>query len=525
MMPSPSEALENSQSPPPSPPPRISRKSLGLALLTHGHLIDRAVPGFRNALFGFVLVLLAGAIALAYRRPEYVFFFTSIGGAATLSIFWWFGDSGKGLPVMPVFVLQQAVVYLLPLFVENESLERYPPGIVGSAAGSIALFLLLIPVGYHCGKRAIRSVPSRWNLSLGGRDGGRANALALALTLLSIGFVIELLSFTGWIFSLLPGGLAGLFPLLRSLGAVCSTLGALLGGYAVSSRGGQSQSTWYWLLLAGIAILSISGVLISAATALVVAAAIGQALGGRRIPWMFLGVALGIVAFLNVGKFTMRERYWNRGNTLGISLVQLPGFYTEWAAASMGKIRAGQAAGEGKAVSDEDEGQSLLDRINNYQNMVFVVNALQTLEMRPMWGETYAVIPPLLIPRVLWPGKPRTHEGQVRLNLHFGRQGSREETEKTYIAWGLLPEAVGNFGIWLGPAVFGPVAGFLLGLLEGWSRHKRLFSIEGLVGLCLLLAVLVSSEMVASVLLTATFQTVVATITGGALLWYIRKDA
>jgi hypothetical protein len=518
------EILELSQARPPAPDRRRPRKSLALEMLTHGDLIDRAVPGFRNALYGLGLVLLAGTMALAQRRPEYVICFAGIGGAALLSIFWWFGGSRKGLPFMPVFILQQAAIYLFPLFVENESLEGYPSTIVASSAGSVALFLLLIPLGYHWGKAALRSAPSRWNLPLGGRDGGRTKALKLALTLLSIGFVIELLSFTGWIFSLLPGGLAGAFPLVRSLGAACSTLGALLGGYAVSSQGENSRSKPYWLLLGGIAVLSVSGVLISSATALVVAATIGQALGGRRVPWVFLGVALGIVAFLNIGKFTMRERYWNRGNTPGTSLIQLPGFYAEWAAASVEKIRAGQSAGEGKAVAAEDEGQSLLERINNYQNMVFVVNAQQTLNMRPMWGETYVLIPPLFIPRVLWPGKPRTHEGQVRLNLHFGRQSTVEETEKTYIAWGLLPEAVGNFGIWLGPAIFGPVLGFMLGLLEAWSRRKRLFSIEGLIGLSLLLAVLVSFEMVASVFLTATFQTVVAVSAGAVLLRAILKS-
>ena len=511
-----SETLETSQVRPSSSRPRRPRQSL--AALTHCDLIARTVPGFRNALYGFGLVLLAGTIALALRRPEYVPYFAGIGLAAIAAIFCWFGGAHKGLPFMAVFVIQQAAVYLMPLFVENQSLEGYPPGVVSTSAASSALFLLLLPAGWYWGIRTMRSKPSRWNLTIGGRDGGRAKAMAIALTLLSIGFVFQLISFTGGIFSMLPGGAEGLFPLLRTCAAACSTLGALLGGYAVGSRGGTSRSTSYWLLLAGIAVFSIAGVLLSAVTALAVGATIGLALGGRRMPWLFLGTTLGLMGFLNLGKFTMRERYWNEGNSTGMTLIQLPGFYAEWAAASVEKINAGQAAAEGQVVAEEDKGQSLLDRINNYQNMVFVVNAQRTLGMRPMWGETYALIPPLFVPRILWPGKPRTHEGQVRLNLHYGRQISLEQTEKTYIAWGLLPEAVGNFGVWLGPAILGPVLGFLFGLLEAWSRRKRLFSIEGLIGLSLLLAVLVSFEMAASVFLTSAFQMVVAVSAGGALL-------
>ena len=527
-MSSPSESLDAPQPRRGWSKPRLMRKSGGLSALTHGVLVGRVVPGFRNALYGFGLLLLVGSIALVFRRPDYASYFVVISLAAAVPMICWFGGHHKGLPVLPVFVLQQAVVYLMPLFMENVSLEGYPSGVVARSAWSIALFLLLLPVGWYFGEQALRAGPSRWNLALAGRDGGRAKALAIALALLSIGFFFELLSFTGWISSLLPGGLSGLFPLLRQFAAASSTLGALLGGYAVSVRGGTAQSAYYWLLLTGIAILSISGVLISAVTALVVAATIGQALGGRRVPWVFLGVSLGIVGFLNIGKFTMRERYWEtmggskmevvEGQGLNkLSLLQLPGFYAEWAAASVEKILIGQAAAEGADASGE-EGQSLLDRINNYQNMVFVVNAQQTLCIRPLWGETYALIPPLFIPRMLWKEKPRTHEGQIRLNLHYGRQGSIEQTETTYIAWGLLPEAVGNFGVWFGPVILGPVLGFLFGLLEVWSRRKRFFSIEGFIALGLVLQVLVSFEMAASVFLTSAFQMVVALAVGGAIL-------
>jgi hypothetical protein len=60
------------------------------------------------------------------------------------------------------------------------------------------------------------------------------------------------------------------------------------------------------------------------------------------------------------------------------------------------------------------------------------------------------MIPALLVPRIFWEDKPRTHMGQMILNYHYGRQASVRDIFSTFIAWGLLPEAVGNFGIILG---------------------------------------------------------------------------
>lgn len=497
-----------------------------MGFVTHGELMERLATGTFNALRLGGLVVLAGAIALMFRRPEYALYFVGISFASVFPIVWWFTRRRrKGLPVLPLFVLQQAAVYLMPLFMENPTLERYSSGIIGTSAASLALFLLLLPAGWVMGFGAMHSRPSRWNMKVVGRDGGRAMGMGIALVFLSIGFVIDLLSFAGLLYKVLPLDLQGLLPVIRTFSAAASTIGALAGGYVVALRGGSSHTVYYWILFAGIAVLSISGVLISAATALVVASASGQVVGGRRVPWVFLTLTLGIVGFLNLGKFTMRERYWS---TMGskttetkeqVSLIDLPEFYVEWVAASMEKIWIGQEVATNKrAIATEDEGASLLNRIDNFQNMAFVVNAQLGMLIRPLWGETYALIPPLFIPRIFWANKPRTHEGQIRLNLHYGRQGSIEDTSKTYIAWGLLPEAVGNFGIWLGPVILGPVLGFSFGLLEAWSRRKRVFSIEGLIAAGLALQVLVSFEMVASLLLTSTFQMVIAVALGGFAL-------
>ena len=112
---------------------------------------------------------------------------------------------------------------------------------------------------------------------------------------------------------------------------------------------------------------------------------------------------------------------------------------------------------------------------------------------------------PLLVPRILWPDKPRSHEGQILLNVHFGRQ-DLVSTFTTYIAWGLLPEAYGNYGPVTGAIVLGLVLGALFAWIENLTARKLIISMEGFLSFSLLMNLMGSFEMVASVFVTSTFQ-------------------
>ena len=143
--------------------------------------------------------------------------------------------------------------------------------------------------------------------------------------------------------------------------------------------------------------------------------------------------SLALISFLNIGKPVMRAIYWNQGASLPSNPVVL---FQQWTLASLDAI--GQAG-------DEGPGNVFTDRFNNLQNLLYVQQELlagtPTLD-----GESLSVIPEVLLPRFLNPNKVRSQEGQVLLNLHFGRQLSRQDTQTAYIAWGFLAEGVGNFG-------------------------------------------------------------------------------
>src|SRR5690606_2109582 len=117
-----------------------------------------------------------------------------------------------------------------------------------------------------------------------------------------------------------------------------------------------------------------------------------------------------------------------------------------------------------------------------------------------------------------WPNKPRAHEGQIMLNVHFGRQ-SLQATYRTYIAWGLLAEAYGNFGRIFGAVSLGAALGLICAWLEKKSATKPLMSLEGLVAIMIFAGLTISFEMVASVLVTSLFQSII--ITSAAFLPFV----
>lgn len=94
------------------------------------------------------------------------------------------------------------------------------------------------------------------------------------------------------------------------------------------------------------------------------------------------------------------------------------------------------------------------------------------------------------------------------LNVHFGRQDFNS-TLTTYVAWGLLPEAYGNFGPIAGALFIGAVLGLSFAWLENITARKLVVSLEGFIAFDLLINAMNSYEMVASVFVTATFQSVI----------------
>lgn len=442
----------------------------------------------------------------------------------------WSGN-GAGLPIIPLLAVQNLVVYGLPIIVGNPTVLRYPPAEMLHAGWEVvACNLAMIAVW----RMAMDVLPdgSRFSYALEGLDEATDKVTRVGFAMLGLGTAYHVLRSAGLLdtfLAMLPAGSESIVHVLVSAASAC---GFFLVGLMIGRRRvGTAGQVAFWVLLATQCLITSAGFLLSACLTILCAALIGLLWGSGRIPWRFLLIALAGLAFLNVGKFTMRDRYWHPLDDdpmPQITLSDMPRYYGEWVTASTDAL-TGQSTDPfanddqlDAAPVDATNDENLLTRINNLQNLLFVIDATSVGHIAPLGGATYTLIPPLLIPRVFWPSKPRTHEGQILLNVHFGRQ-DLHATYDTYIAWGLLPEAYGNFGPYAGAIVLGAVLGALGAWVEKGTARKVLLSLEGFVSFAVFLGVANSYEMVASVLVTSVFQSCVPIVV--ACLPFVRRTS
>jgi hypothetical protein len=324
------------------------------------------------------------------------------------------------------------------------------------------------------------------------------------------------------LYSMLPSGADSMVSTLVSVMTAC---GFFLVSMVIGTDAPIMEKLLFWGLLVANSLISASSFLLAGAAAYLISVAAGLFWSSGRVPWRYLTISILALAFFNIGKTTMRERYWVTDEDIGVNIPfkKLPAVYSEWSIASANAV----FNNDHKKNSDETDAdfkasknQTLLDRIDNLQNLLFVIDSMENSHVRPLDGKTYWLIPPLLVPRILWPEKPRSHEGQVLLNVHFGRQ-DLNSTLTTYIAWGLIPEAYGNFGPFAGSIFLGILLGAFCSWIENYTSQKLLVSAEGFISLSLFMNLMNSFEMVASVLVTSTFQSVMIII--AASIPFVRR--
>lgn len=447
------------------------------------------------------LVLLGQPGALAFAQ---------IALGCLLVLGFWRG-AGEGLPIVPLLAAQTLIAYGLPILTGNPTILRFSESDLTTAGLEVLLYCGAMAGGWSLGILQI-ATSSRACYALQGFDeANMAKVGRLGLSLVVAGAFIQLLrslQLLEPLFAMLPAGSNSLVNVLLSAVSACGFfLSSMLVGTGLL---GPTARLVFWSLLAFQCYVTASGFLLSGTMTMIFSVLIGLFWGSGRIPWRFIIVVLALLSFLNVGKFTMRERYWIQEDAQGaphFSFAELPAHYAEWIEASVDAINAGTTNAKNIFAGQEkkSEGQNLADRVNNLQNLLFVIDAMGPGQIKPLGGATYGLIPPLLVPRILWPDKPRTHEGQIMLNVHFGRQ-DLQSTVKTFIAWGLLPEAYGNFGPVAGSLIVGATIGFFFAWVEKLVARKLLLSMEGFLAFTLFLGMASSFEMVASVLITSIFQ-------------------
>ncbi len=450
-----------------------------------------------------------GYLAVAGNPGTVAFALMSTGTIIALGIW---SKGAIGVPFLPMIVVQQLVINALPIASSHEVLNLYPPEFLTRAGLEVLVFLVSLALAWQMGMQvlqpasaeayALQGVDRKGVAGLARLGFGFAGGATAYLTLQSLGLADVFLQ-------MLPSGSHSILVAATAAASAC-------GFFLLSMIAGSGEMTGvsralFWALMAANCLISASSLLLSSALVVISSVVIGLFWSTGRIPWRFILLIAVIVSFFNTGKYAMRGRYWQSIEDEAppaFSLLEMPSFYAEWTRAGFESLSGGKSE-EYEAITKKDPTkkgeQTLLDRLNNIQNILYVIDATETWRITPLNGATYTLIPPLLIPRFLWADKPRTHEGQVKLNVHFGRQ-QLESTLKTYVAWGLLAEAYGNFGAVKGVIFLGIVMGVFFACAENYTCRKPLLSIEGFVAFAIFLGLANSYEAVASVMITSIFQ-------------------
>lgn len=482
---------------------------------TFAELAGSTARILKHGQWHILAALILAILWIVWNGQPGLFAFIALAAGAFLILSMW-QRLGRGVPVLPMLALQTLVTYGVPIVANNASMQNASAETLWRCGIELFLFQIALAASWYLCRQLIPpAARTAWSINLLVREQTQG-LTRLGFWLAGGSTAYEVASGMGWTASFISSLPAGSNSILVAITSAAAMAGFFVLG--LSAAGGhltQQQRGVMWALFLTRSLVATLSLLLSVPILGIAALATGLLWGGARFPWRFLCISLCVLAFLNLGKGDMRTRYWpdadNDTPPPACTVSDIPSRYAEWAQFSLARLNPAREVG----YTTPKERQTLLDRIDNLQNLIFVVQAVEGNRLPTLDGATYWLIPPLLVPRFLWPEKPRAHEGQALLNVHFGRQ-IEEDTYKTYIAWGLIPEAYGNFGAWWGSLFLGGLLGSFAAWLEMRTANKPIFSLEGFLTIALLLGLAVSSEMVASVLITSQFQQLVLIICAAA---------
>ena len=221
---------------------------------------------------------------------------------------------------------------------------------------------------------------------------------------------------------------------------------------------------------------------------------IGYMISARRVPVALVAAVFSVFVVLQAGKSTMRGFY--QDELAVTSILEMPAFVAEWVGEGI----------LGLATQADQEAVQLGDRIG-LMHMLLRAQTMTPSQVDFLNGETYSLIPRLMIPRFLDPDKPIAHAGLIMLNVRYGLL-VLEEVDQTSIGWGMLPEAYANFGD-IGVIGLGVLVGALFAAVTLWTSGAPALSGRAMFGVMMLLTSF-NLEADTAVFLTTLVQGAVA---------------
>lgn len=397
----------------------------------------------------------------------------------------WAKSGGNRFPVFETILALCANAYALPVLNAREQLAGYRPEVITTASLTVILYQITAILTYI----SMRGQPGRTRFWLESLVTRQIEKLIVYGLILSTAYV-WISTFTLWVPSDLESGLRAIF---YGIGILCTFVSSQRWG-----RGEMTQAEKAVLLctlIPQLIMMSVSLVLIGAMS-LTGIALLGYLSGGKRVPWLAMGLTFAVLAVLHTGKTRMREKYWEHAAPAP-TFSQLPEFYSEWVDYGL------EPTSGGKTVS-----QKMLERTSLMHILCLIVDCTPSRQDY-LYGKSYSYVLPQLVPRIFWPDKPRSHVATYQLAIYYGLQ-DEDATTTTTIAFGLLAEAYANFGM-LGAVFLGLFWGSTLKKLQIWSTFSPMFSFAGLF-MILLTAWSLNAELTMAAWISSFEQAVIVVL-------------
>jgi hypothetical protein len=449
---------------------------------------EQAARGRR--LFNTSLVLLVATLGyLGYAakvvEPEHRYLGLLMFALSFLPALFWARSGGNRFPIIETIMALCANAYALPVLNAQDQLAGYSPAVITQASLAVLLYQVSAIAIYL----TTRGRPGRSRFWCESIITEQVERLTIYGIVVSAAYV-WMSEFTNWIPNEFISSLRAIFYGVSILSTFISA--QRWGRGELTSR---EKSIFVVFFVPQLVMLS-AGLLLISSISLIGVALLGYLSGGKRIPWVVIGLTFATLAVLHTGKTKMRMKYWE--NELPPPTIsELPAFYAEWF-----------AFGLEPTSGDKTVSHKLLERSSLMHILCLIVDYTPSRQDY-LYGKTYQHVIPQLIPRFFWPEKPRSHVATFELGIYYGLQRA-EDTNSTTIAFGLLTEAYANFGL-IGAFGLGAFWGFVLKKLQIRSTYSPMFSLGGLL-MILLTAWSLNAELTMAAWVSSFEQAVIMII-------------
>ena len=419
----------------------------------------------KQALFAVTALAVTAGLLTTDLLEEFVgYVLVTLASVAPTML--WLRMGAPGIPVLPIAGALYYLYYAVPMVTGNLHKQvdaYYSTEDILSAALTVTLFLA--------------ATTFFWWL-LAGPASNRRSPIPESMSLKQFNRLI----FPGFVFGLIYHvalgtglmGAAGSFNnVLRTIAVSVLLVSCYTLGYG-RARGIVFGAQWVLLLviLSIIILLAWSNLFLVDGLVFAGVAGAGYVFTCKRIPWRTCLFAFVLVGVLHAGKGEMRAKYWVEGTSA--SMTALPELMGEWLATGFTNLTSSK---------ETEEGQSIIGRASLFWLLLRVQHA--TPDFVPyLGGETYAMMPKMIVPRFIKEDKLSTQAVMTLLNIRYGLQ-TAETAQNTAIGWGLIAEAFANFGN-LGVAGIAMLIGLATGILMRGSIGQEAISLPSLMSVAAL---------------------------------------